>query len=228
MKPADKDGEVVVMNQTDYISECEKNLSDECFYRKLENDPNVSYATEVNQQAKNLLDNAMISEEEFKFITKDTEEPRTPLFYGLPKVHKLFKKFPPLRPIVSHIGSCTHRLSEFLDAFLKFQARLSSSFIRDTKHFLQKIEAIKQRGIPDGSILVTMDVTSLYTNIDHEEGAEACYESLERRKKKSIPSAVLKSLILLVLKSNAFRFGKTIYHQVMGTAMGTPMADRWS
>ena len=63
MKPADKGGKVVVMNQTDYISECKKDLSDECFYRKLENDPNVSYATEVDQQAKNLLDNAMISEE---------------------------------------------------------------------------------------------------------------------------------------------------------------------
>ena len=228
VKPADKGGKVVVMNQTDYIAECEKNLSDGCFYRKLEEDPNASYAEEVNLQAKKLLDNSMITEKEFKFVTKDTEEPRTPIFYGLPKVHKLFKVFPPLRPIVSHVGSCTHRLSEFLDAYLKFQARLSSSFVRDTKQFLQKIEAIKAQGIPDGSILVTMDVTSLYTNIDHEEGAEACYQKLEQRKKKTIPSAVLKTLILLVLKSNAFRFGKTIYHQIMGTAMGTPMAPNYA
>ena len=141
---------------------------------------------------------------------------------------KVFKSFPPLRPIVSHVGSCTHRLSEFLDSFLKFQARLSSSFIRDTKHFLQKIEGLKEKGVPSDSILVTMDVTSLYTNIDHEEGANACYEKLEERKRKSIPSKILKSLILLVLRSNAFRFGTAIYHQVMGTAMGTPMAPNYA
>ena len=45
-----------------------------------------------------------------------------------------------------------------------------------------KIEALKEKGIPSNSILVTMDVSSLYTNIDHEEGANACYEKLEERK----------------------------------------------
>ena len=73
-----------------------------------------------------------------------------------------------------------------------------------------------------------MDVTSVYTTIDHEEGTEACYESLERRKNKSIPSAMLKSLILLVLKSNAFRFDKTIYHKVMGTAIGALMVPNYA
>ena len=73
-----------------------------------------------------------------------------------------------------------------------------------------------------------MDVTSLYTNIDHEEGAEACFQKLETRKKKSIPSKILKSLILLVLKCNAFRFGTTIFQQVMGTCMGTPMSPNYA
>ena len=107
IKPADKGGKVVVMNRKDYKQECERNLEDKNFYTRLDEDPNQAYAEEVNNQAKQLLDDSMISEEEFKFITKDGEEPRTPIFYGLPKVHKLFKSFPPLRPIVSHVGSCT-------------------------------------------------------------------------------------------------------------------------
>lgn len=45
---------------------------------------------------------------------------------------------------------------------------------------------------------------------------------------KSIPSSTLGTLIFLVLKSNAFRFGHTIYQQVMGTAMGTPMAPNYA
>ena len=73
-----------------------------------------------------------------------------------------------------------------------------------------------------------MDVCSLYTNIDHDEGAEACHQRLEQRKNKAISSATLKSLILLVLRSTAFRFGNSIFKQVMGTSMGTPMAPNYA
>ena len=173
------------MDKAEYINACERDLSDGEFYSKLGEDPNKSYAEEVKAQAEKLLQDELILEEEFQFITAENEDPRTPLFYGLPKVHKLFEKFPPLRPIVSHVGSCTHRLSEFLDAFLKFQAQLLPSFIRDTKQFLQKIEVIKKKGIPKESILVTMDVSALYTNIDHQEGAEACFEKLKEKKNPS-------------------------------------------
>ena len=76
--------------------------------------------------------------------------------------------------------------------------------------------------------MVTMDVRSLYTNIDHDEGVEACIEKLETRKSISIPSKTIGSLILLVLKSNAFRFGDIMYRQIMGTAMGTPMAPNYA
>ena len=170
----------------------------------------------------------LITDKEVKFITADLPDPRTPIFYGLPKIHKHFVNFPPLRPIVSHVSSSTRKLSEFLDSFLKRQAQLVSSFVRDTKHFLQKIEEIKKNKLPEGTILVTMDVRSLYSNIDHDEGVEASVEKLEMRKKKSIPSRTLGSLILLVLKSSAFRFGDILYRQVMGTAMGTPMAPNYA
>ena len=72
-----------------------------------------------------------------------------------------------------------------------------------------------------------MDVSSLYTNIDHEEGAEACFKKLEKRKNKSIPSIVIKKLILMILKSNSFRFGNEYYRQITGAAMGTPMAPNY-
>ena len=73
-----------------------------------------------------------------------------------------------------------------------------------------------------------MDVASLYTNIDHEEGANACYESLQKRKNKKVPSIQLKSLINIVLKSNIFRFNNQLYKQIKGTAMGTPMAVNYA
>ena len=73
-----------------------------------------------------------------------------------------------------------------------------------------------------------MDVSSLYTNIHHEEGAEACFKRLEERKNKSIPSIVIKNLILMVFKSNTFRFGNKYHRQITGTALGTLMAPNYA
>ena len=99
------------------------------------------------------------------------ENLRAPSFYGLPKIHKIFDLFPPSRPIVSGFDSCTCNLSKFVDSFLKSQGQKCKSYIRDTKHFLIKFSSI--RDIPENSFLLTMDVSSLYINIDDEEGAEA-------------------------------------------------------
>ena len=154
------------------------------------------------------------------------ENSRTPLFCGLPKIHKIFDSLPLLRPIFSGFNSCTCNLSKIVDFFWKFQAQKCKSSIRDTKDFLIKLSAIKN--IPENSFLVTIAGSSLYTNIDHEECAEACFKKLEKRKNKSIPSIVIKNLILTILKSNAFRFGNEYYRQITGTAMGTPMAPNYA
>ena len=61
-----------------------------------------------------------------------------------------------------------------------------------------------------------MDVNSAYTNIDHEEGADACCKKIETRKNKTVPSNTLKNCILLILKSNIFRLGNTFHIQKRG------------
>ena len=45
----------------------------------------------------------------------------------------------------------------------------------DTKDFIIKLSSIKN--IPENSFLVTLNVSSFYTNIDHEEGPEVCLKS---------------------------------------------------
>ena len=44
--------------------------------------------------------------------------------------------------------------------------------LNDSKFFLRKLDDLKE--LPPGSLLVTLDVSSLYTNIPHKEGIEAC------------------------------------------------------
>ena len=50
------------------------------------------------------------------------------------------------------------------------------SYIRDTNDFLHKLRAFET--FIDGTLLVTMDVTSLYTNIPNNEGLKASFQAL--------------------------------------------------
>ena len=108
-----------------------------------------------------------------------------------------------------------------MDTFLKPIVVKSPSYIRDSTDFINKI---KNLSVKEGSTLVTMDVVSLYPNIDQNEGAEACLSALNSRRKPTVPSSILHKLILSILQSNIMQFGSRFFRQIKGTAMGTPMA----
>ena len=139
---ADKGWKVIVMDKEVYIEECEKQLNNDEFYIKLDEDPTNSIVNEIEAEIKGMVDKKLLNNKESQLLTKHLTEPR---MSGLPKIHNTFTKFPSLRPIVSAFSSCTSRLSEYLDSFLKFQAKKGRSYIRDTKDFLSKLQEIKSR-----------------------------------------------------------------------------------
>ena len=178
IKPADNGGAIVIMDSVDYKKGCLQILSDKEFYEELPENSNITYKKEIDAKVDTLLSNDIITEFEASNLTLGT---RTPCFYGLPKIHKLFDHFPPLRPICSGYYSCTAKISEFVDAFLKPAAQHSSSYVRDTLDFIRKLETQVPIHInANNSFLVSMDVVSLYPNIDHEEGISACEEALTK------------------------------------------------
>ena len=69
-----------------------------------------------------------------------------------------------------------------------------------------------------------MDVESLYPNIDHEEGAQACQHYFTTTGLSPTISGYLCKLILLVLRCNTLRFGARFFHQIKGTSVGTLVA----
>lgn len=83
-----------------------------------------------------------------------------------------FLKHPPGRPIVAGIGSLTALMSTFVDHFIRPIAEATSSFIMDTGHFLTVTEAVNPLR-EDEIILVSLDVSALYTSIHHKGGLEA-------------------------------------------------------
>lgn len=223
IKPSDKCGSVVVMDVDAYDSACLEQLEDTSFYKESARDPNPDYKEEVMEEIRKLRGDDLITDAEFAMLSQGA---KTPAFYGLPKLHsvKPLDVFPPLRPICSGSESCTKRLSEFLDTFLKAAARKLPSYIQDTTSFVKKIKNFIP-SVPTSDIhLAVLDVNALYPNIDQVEGANACYEQLENRRDKTFSSALLKKLISLVLRCNALIFNNRFFQQISGTAMGTPMA----
>ena len=96
------------------------------------------------------------------------------------------------------------------------------SYLKDTTDFINFIEKTK---VSHDTILVSMDVTSLYTNIPQEEGINTVCKAYNRFYNDSppIPSHYLKEMLGLIPKENSFQFNG-VNLQIHGTAMGTKMA----
>ena len=72
--------------------------------------------------------------------------------------------------------------------------------------------------------MVTIDISSLYTNIIHEEGLQAMHEWMLQNDINYKRTEFIKTLGNLVLKHNYFEFNGQIFLQHQGTAMRTRMA----
>ena len=210
------------MDSNKYNEAFLQQLTDNEYHEEIEHDSNTEYRQIIDSTIDKMSASELITDLE---STKTKQGTCTPRFYGLPKLHKQYSDFPPLRPICSGYNSCTVRISEFVDTYLKLIAQQSLSYVKVTTAFLNKPcnFTISPNTIAN-HFLVTMDVTSLYLNIDHEEGTEACYDRLRRHKIPSLLCNFLRRLIYLVLKCNTLRFGSRFFHQIKVTAMGTSMA----
>lgn len=149
---------------------------------------------------------------------------RIPQFYGMPKVHK--NKLPvPLRPVISQCGSLSAIISTFIDYLLQPLTKFIPSYIKDSTALLNTIDALPK--LPPNARLFTSDATSMYTNIDPNEGIPILRQYLSEygnECEKPIAADLVCTLTELVMRSNVFQFGNTWWKQLIGTAMGTPCA----
>ena len=85
----------------------------------------------------------------------------------------------PERPIVNSIGSITEKSSAFVDAHLRQFTPRIPSYVKDTTHFINIMRNIQ---LDPEVLLVTIDVSSLYTNIPHIEGIAAFNRMMEENR----------------------------------------------
>ena len=114
-------------------------------------------------------------------------------------------------------------MSAFVDSLLQPIAKSQQSYLKDTTDFINFIETTE---LPEETFLVSLDVTSLYTNIPQQEGINTICRAYENfyGENKPIPTHSLREILGLILQENSFEFNGLNYLQTHGTAMGTKMA----
>ncbi|BHF66839.1 hypothetical protein SprV_0200986200 [Sparganum proliferum] len=118
-------------------------------------------------------------------------------FYGLPKVHK---EGAPLRPIVSLKGTPTYGLAKWLFQRLKFLTSDSNTTVSSSTQFLEKLK---------GDLAVETIELLLREKYDETENR--------------LGHAQIIQLLKFCLKTY-FTFDGTIYEQVKGMPMGSPIS----
>ncbi len=222
IKEADKGGAICIMNKEFYATKITEMLDDEQTYKQTKiKDSNI--LTKI-KKLTNKYQHCLMKEEIDYLLDFETKSSN---LYGLPKIHKSkiiqeaislqnseYITIPSptdltFRPIVAGPACPTSRLSHFLDCILKNLPQHTTSYIRDDLDFLSKIN----RDLPNNEdyVLLTFDVTSLYTNITHDLGLEAIkfwINKLDQHINHRFKEDFIIEALTIILENNTFFFNK--------------------
>ena len=120
---------------------------------------------------------------------------------------------------MSALNTPTYKLAKFLVPILK-PLKTNEFTVKDSFHFAAEI-VDQQHDLFMGSL----DVDSLFTNIPLEETIEICTNELfkESQTVEGLSATEFKKLLSLATKDSHFIFDGTLYKQIDGVAMGSPL-----
>ena len=214
----DKRSGVVIMNKSDYINKIHSILND-C--SKFQKSDSTKDNIEINEQRmveclKRLKEQGTINETLYENLRPHGTT--TPRLYGLPKIHK---QGIPVRPILDMFNSPYHATAKWLAKLLiPVRKRLCIYSLKDSFDFIQRIENLNT----SGKVMLSFDVASLFTNIPLIETVTFLCNYIENEHLNiGLSTRDLKELILRCTLSIEFRFNNTMYKQIDGVAMGSPL-----
>ena len=213
--PVDKGRSTVILNHEDYLEKCMEHINNGP-YQLLKKDPATKTKTKTLKQLKVLKDNEFIDNKLYYYL-KPTDSP-APRFYGQPKIHK---PGVPIRPIVSYSGTPLYNLNKYIANILKAYVRDENNNAKNSTTFSHYIRNVP---IEDDEIMVSFDVTSLYTNnpiMDALNIIKDCVNSDDQFiRKTAIPQDKFLDLVHLVFTTTRYTFNSQFYQQTDGVAMG--------
>ena len=136
-------------------------------------------------------------------ITKDQYDNIRPVStkparaHGLPKIHKIFDSLPSFRPIIDTTGTAYQPVAKYLTKLLS-PITTNEFTVKDSFDAVTHINSIPRNLFNDGYRLVSLDVTSLFTNIPLKKTVNIILKSIYKNNliSTTLKKRTLKKLIL--------------------------------
>ena len=242
IKKADKSDLWVIMDKDEYRDKLvlKEHLQTNTYERATE-DANEKVYTELSKLVQK--NSKCLTKGEKNFIL--AEDWKVAYFYTLPKINKCQEiiakigdggevyvemKMPKTlksRPICGGPRAVTQGASKLLDKILSPLVPEMKSYIRDEWDFVRRFP----KKINGNYKLFSCDIVALYPSIPTELGLQALDYWIDKLRHK-INGRFSKPFILelaeFVLRNNYFEFDGKVYHQVIGTSMGSIFAPPYS
>ena len=242
IKKADKTDMWVIMNKNEYRDKLVlKQHLNTPTYEEAVQDANKKVFTDLTRLIETYDD--CLTKSEKKFILN--EDWTNAFFYVLPKINKCEEILSRIRkeeqeylqmdlpetlksrPICGGPKAVTQGASKLLDKIISPLVPHMRSYIKDEWDFVRKFP----KKVEGSYNLVSCDIVALYPSIPTELGLQALEYWIDRLPQK-INRRFKKEFILklakFVLQNNYFEFNSRMYHQIIGTAMGSNFAPPYS
>ena len=242
LKKADKTDIWVIMDKEEYRQKLvlEEHLLTETYEQANEDANKKVYAELVKLVNKN---SDCLTKGEINFmIQEDWKEAH---FYVLPKINKCKEivdkiraenklyvemKMPESlksRPICGGPKAVTQGASKLLDKILAPLVPHMKSYIKDEWDFVRNLP----KAVEGNFKLLSCDIVALYPSIPTDLGLQALeywVDKLPHLIDRRFTKQFILKIAEFVLKNNYFEFDGKIYHQIIGTAMGSIFAPPYS
>ena len=174
-----------------------------------------SNENKLNRILRKLLKQGHITREIYDDLFVSGSRPG--FFYGLPKIHK---PNAPLRPIISGVGTFCYPIAKFLAKLLLLLTK-NDSILKDTFDFVNRLKATTL----SSTFMVSFDVSSLFTNVPLQDTIDIILQRVydDNKVATTIPRDDMKSLLYLCTSKSCFLFNNTLYEQIDGISMGSPL-----
>ena len=219
VKRSDKDKKFVVASREMYVNCTKKDLSNTKVYAEVKKDPVHNMIKDCKRVTDVILRDNPDQEKLSSLLTPHL--PSTPHYYSLWKTHKEGYDIPPRRPVVAKIGNPLQNVSLLVSHILgQVMIRVPTN-IKSSDEFIAKR---RKRVIKVGRILMSSDISALYTNIPLEQSRKAIikyisgfYHELDNQ---GISLEELDGMMEVLFNNGYFCFDDKFYMQFFGLPMG--------
>jgi hypothetical protein len=227
IRKADKGRQFVLLDADDYAKGVKRLLYDETNYTKVPFNGKFKAAALIRRVVTNF--GGYLSESMKQDMLLFNRNPATRLFYALPKTHKSKDKWvdgvPPMRPICPDVKTESTASGKYIAAHLQPLVAKLPSYLANSFDLVNELQQITR--VPDGAVMMAVDIEALYPSIPTGDALNVVVELLQSEVAGNMSrqdKALIVELLRVQLTTNYFVFRDETFLQIKGVPMGKPWA----